>query len=125
MVAWMAGPEQPRPLTASLHLPDPEMAALGALLGLPVVLGVAVVNMAGIDEGLAVLHEGEVEVHAADHLGHKTAVTVDVMGDQLHPAAAGRSGEEVAVTGRALGRLGQFGGIDAGEPHGEALLSGA
>jgi hypothetical protein len=100
------------------------MAALGALLGLPVVPGVAVVDMPGIDEGLAVLHEGEVEVHAADHLGHQTAVAVDVMGDQSHPAAAGRSGEEVAVTGRALRCLGQFGGIDAGEPHSEALIAG-
>ncbi len=121
----MAGPEQPRPFTASLQLPDTEMAAGGALLGLPVGLGIAVVHMPGIDEGLSVLHEGEVEVHAADHLGHQTAVAVDVVGDQPHPGAAGQAGEQVAMTGRALRRLGQFGSIDAGQPHGEALVPGA
>ena len=84
MAAWMAGPEQPRPLTASLHLPDPEMAALGARLGIPVGLGVAVPNVPGINEGLAVLHEGEVEVHAADHLGHQTAVAIAGGAAQIH-----------------------------------------
>ena len=112
----------PGALNAASGLPHPIAMATGAVLGLAVLGGIALVHVPGVDEGLAVLQQHQIEVQLADHFGHQAAVAVDGLGPELHGGAGPQPLLQVVPAGGTPGGLVELGGINAGKPH-RALLA--
>ena len=60
----------------ALHLPHPIAMAAGPVFGIEVLLGITAAEVLPVGNGLAVLHQRQVDVDVAGHLRHRAAVAI-------------------------------------------------
>lgn len=82
------------------HLPDPMAAPAGPKLGVQILPGIAVAQLLPVGECLTVLHQRQVDIDLADHLGHGAAVAGGGFHLQVHcPLGSGGAGAVRAAGG--------------------------
>jgi hypothetical protein len=113
----------PGPGDAAGRAPDAQARPESPAFGRTEFGCVALVHMSGVDEGLAGLHQGKVEVGVGDHFSHETAMAVGGVGEETNLGTTAKTSAQVGAAGRAVGWLIQFRGVDAGEPHRDRFIS--
>ena len=114
--------EVPGPGDAARHLPDAMAPTAGPEFGLQILPGITAAEVLPVSECLAVLHQGKVDVAAAEHLRHGAAVAVGGCHLQVHRRADRQPHLQVVPRALAVGSLGHLWGVDAGQSHGDRPL---